>query len=188
MKSLKLSKTSWLILSAGVFVVILAGLGLTRSQQLQEQSTLDEEISLTETRLSKIQVNQLNQQLEEFKQRADESETQLTEAKDRLRQNIESDDTVEEFFVIANYCGVEVMKITTSVIATDSLEGVECSHISLNASVDGELLDLVNFIISLNDGYTTGIVNSAGISIPESSEEGMATADIKMTIYSYDGD
>ena len=46
MKGLKLSKTSWLILSAGVFIVVLAGLGLTRSQQMKEQTKVADELNL----------------------------------------------------------------------------------------------------------------------------------------------
>ena len=57
MKKLKLSKTSWLILAAGVFIVVLVGLGLTRSQQIREQSGLDDELSVTQKRLDNLQVD-----------------------------------------------------------------------------------------------------------------------------------
>jgi hypothetical protein len=35
MKGIKISKTGWIILSAGIFVVVLAGLGITRSGQVK---------------------------------------------------------------------------------------------------------------------------------------------------------
>ena len=54
MKLLKLSKTSWLILSAGVFIVVLGSLGIARSQQLQEKGTLDEELRLSTQTLEKL--------------------------------------------------------------------------------------------------------------------------------------
>jgi len=103
---LKLSKTSWLILSAGIFLVVVAGLGLTRSQQLQEQGQLGEELSIAEMRLSNFQVSELRQQQEELQRHLDENIVQLTAAKDILSQTVESISVTDEFFQIAQYCDV----------------------------------------------------------------------------------
>ena len=187
MKRMKLSKISWLILLAGVFIVVLAGLGLTRSQQLQEQTRLDEELGITETRLNNLQVTDLRQQQEQLQERLDERITELAEAKDRLRWPIESIDVTDEFFSIAHYCDVKVMHLATSTIATEELEGLQCSVISLSASVVGEVSDLINFVISLNSDFTTGIVESVSISNPEASAETEPSSNIQMIVHSYEG-
>jgi len=44
---MKLSKTGWLIIIIGVFVIILAGLGTVRSQQVREQDQLNEEYTFS---------------------------------------------------------------------------------------------------------------------------------------------
>lgn len=186
MKRMKLSKISWLILSAGVFIVVLAGLGLTHSQQLQEQTRLDEELVITETRLNTSQVTQLRQQQEELQEQLDESIINLAEAKDRLRWPIASVDVTDEFFSIAHYHDLVVMLLATSPIKQEILTSIGCSAITLRAGVTGELSDVISFIISLNNDFTTGIVESISISIPETSCN-QTSATIQMIIYSYQG-
>jgi hypothetical protein len=193
MKGLKLSKTSWLILLAGVFIVVLAGLGLTRSQQLKEQTKVDGELSLSETTLGKLQTVQLSQQLENLRGKLEESEAQLKEAQTRLRQTVISVDVTEEFFKIAEYCSVNVTNLSTTTIAQAKYEAITCSTIALTASVIGKETNIINFIIGLNNGYTTGKVQSAQITVAaktdedETSEPDSSTASISMIIYSYEG-
>ncbi len=187
MKGLKLTKTSWLILSAGIFIVVLVGLGLTRSQQLEEQTKLEEELTLSTMRVDKIQVTQLRPQLDELQQRISESESQLNEARDRLRQTVVSVDVTDKLFVIAEYCGVELQNVNTSMISSRVIEGIDCYTTSITATFAGELPDIIDFIISLNDGYTTGYVQSTQISIPDESSDNEPTADIQMVVYSYKG-
>ena len=184
---MKLSKTSWLILSVGIFLVVAAGLGLTRSQQAQEQSQLDEELSVAEKRLDKFQIEELRQQQDELQVKLDESAIQLEAAKDRLHQTVESIDVTDEFFAIAQACGTTVMSISTSGIRSDALEAVGCSMIQINANVEGELPNLINLVITLNSDFTTGIVESTQMSITETTEEGVSSANIRMIIYSYEG-
>jgi len=185
---LKLSKTSWLILSIGIFIVVAAGLGLTRSQQLKEKGQLDEELSVVEKRLSKLEVKDLREQQEELQGRLDESTIQLMAAKDSLRQPVESIDVTDEFFTVAHYCGVEVMSISSSGIKSEKLGNIVCSMISLNARVTGKVSNLITFVIKLNNDFTTGVVKSAQMSIPETVSEGESSASIQMVVYAYEGD
>ena len=53
---MKLSKASWIILSIGAFIVVIVSLSITRYQQLRAQDQLDEELSMAEMRLEKLQV------------------------------------------------------------------------------------------------------------------------------------
>jgi hypothetical protein len=185
MKGMKLSKTSWLILSAGIFTVVLAGLGVTRSGQMKEQNTLDEELGMSTTILEKSQAIPLETQLGDLQEKLKESESQLAEAKDRLRQTVLSVDVTDNFFQIANYCNVVVMNLNTTSISNNSLNDVNFSTISLTATATGELSKLIDFIISLNKGYTTGFVKSAQLSVDDTTGE--TSAAINMVIYSYEG-
>jgi hypothetical protein len=205
MKGIKLSRTSWLILSAGVFVVILAGLGVTRSQQVQEQASMNDELSLSKTRLDKIDVTTLKRQLDDLNQQVESGQAQLDDARKRLRQTVVSVDVTDELFKIAAYSGVTVMNLTTSTIADKTLEGIGLKTISLNIQAKGDLDKIVNFVINLNNGFATGYVQSAQISIPtpESEQDGDSggngevveetaqdetTVSVQMVVYSYEGD
>jgi hypothetical protein len=191
MKKLKLSKTSWLILAAGIFVVVLGSLGITRSQQLGEKSKLDEDLSLATTVLEKLQDSaNLQTHLDELQRQIEEGEVLLDEAKQRLDQTVVSVDVADELFVIADYCGVVVRTLTTSPIKPNEYEGIGLDMTSMNILADGDLDNLINFVTSLNDDYTTGLIRSFQISIPDSSVTDNSTlpnVNIQMTIYSYEG-
>lgn len=187
MKFIKLSKTSWLILSVGIFVVVLAGLGITRSQQLQEQGKLENELGDSQMILDKIKVADLQQRLGELQQNADEEQLQLDEAKNKLDQTVVSVDVTDEFFSIADYCGVVIMSMSTTPIQPNTFEGIGLSTTALNAGVVGELPDLINFVVSLNNDFTTGLIKSTQIIIPASSSNETPSASVQMIIYSYEG-
>ncbi len=210
MKGLKLSKASWVILAAGVFLIVLAGLGLTRSQQMKEQTRLDEELNISEKRLSTLQTAQLTQQLENLRVKVEESDAQVKDAQARLDQTVISVDVADEFYKIANYCSVNITSLTTSKIVNSKYLSIPISTTSLSAAVTGDKKNIVDFIISLNNGFVTGKLGSFSISfdgaeaeeeIPDSEEEqeeeepeegeelatGTASASISLLIYSYEG-
>ena len=187
MKGLKLSKTSWLILSAGIFIVILAGLGLTRSQQLSEQNQLDAALASTTSRLNKLEASSLELEEAELQQRLDETMVEFEEVKDRLRQTVVSVDVTDELFRIAEYSNVEISSLTTSPQSNANLGPVSCLMTTINTNINGSTSDLIDFVINLNSGYTTGIVRSVNISIPEETGSDNATAAISMSVYTYEG-
>ena len=187
MKFIKLSKTSWLILSTGIFVVVLAGLGITRSQQIQEQGKLEDELIISQKSLEKSQITDLAQNLEELQQKTEEEQLQLDEARKRLDQTVVSVDVTDEFFSIAKYCDVVVMNMNTTPIHPNTYEGIGLSATELNATAEGGLTELVNFVMSLNNDFTTGLVKSFQINIPPSSSNETPSASVQMIVYSYEG-
>jgi uncharacterized membrane-anchored protein YhcB (DUF1043 family) len=189
MDRLKLSKTSWIILSIGIFAVVFVGLGLTRYQQFKEQSRLNDELGIAEMRLEKFQAQQLGQQMDELQAQLDESTVQLAAAKDSLRRSVESVDVTDEFFAIARSCGVTIAGMTTSSIGSSEVGDVACSSITLNAGVSGETADLVDFIARLNSDFTTGVVKSAQISVAAAEEdsESESSANIMIVVHAYEG-
>jgi dynactin complex subunit len=188
MKKLKLGKTSLVLLSTGIFIVAAASLGLSHSKQIKEQSQLDDALSVAEMRLDKLQVTALRQQQAELQKQLDESTLQLVTAKDNLRRSLESANVTDEFFAIAQSCSVTIESINSSGIKSEKLEGIVCSATTLNAVVSGEVPDIVNFVIKLNHDFTTGVVTSAQISIPESDSENKPSANIGMVVRAYEGD
>jgi hypothetical protein len=187
MKYLKLSKTSWLILAAGIFVVVLAGLGIARSQQLSEQGRLDEELSFSQMSLDNLQIDELQFQLEELQQTAEEEQLQLDEAVQLLDQTVVSVEVTDEFFAIAESCGVLVVNLNTSPILPNKYEGIGLSATSLNAAVEGAVPNLIDFVESLNNDFTTGLIKFTQIDIPPSSSNETPSASVQMIIYSYEG-
>lgn len=190
MKNLRLSKTSWLILSAGVFLVILAGLGLTRSQQLQDQSTSTDELQIATARLAKIDVTELKNQVESLQQQITLDQADLQDATSRLSKSVVSADVAEEFYAIGEASGVLVESFTSTPIAANSLEGIPVSETSVTGRVSGTLAQVVSFVINVNTSFRTGYVKSATLQIdsttdPELGQEAYTRASVQMIIYSY---
>jgi predicted ribosome-associated RNA-binding protein Tma20 len=187
MKFIKFSKTGWLILATGIFIVVLAGLGITRSGQLQEQGKIKDELSISQKTLSNLQVKDLIKQLDELQQKADEGQVQLNEAKQKLDQTLVSVEVTDEFFSIATYCGVKVMSISTSPIIPNAFEGIGLDTTSVTAVAEGALPDLINFVVSINNDFTTGLVQSTQINIPPPDSGDTPSASVQVIVYSYKG-
>ncbi len=187
MKFIKFSKTGWLILATGIFIVVLAGLGIARSQQLQEQGKIKDELDISQKTLSNLQITDLTKQLAELKQKADEGQVQLNDAKQKLDQTVVSVEVTDEFFSIAKYCSVRVMSISTTPIIPNAYEGIGLSTTSVTAVAEGTLPDLINFVISINNDFTTGLVQSTQINIPLPDSGDTPSASVQVIVYSYEG-
>ena len=186
MKYLKLSKTSWIILGVGVFIVALAVLGITRSQQAKEQATLEDELEMSQTSLALMQIDEMQAELAGLEQTVAEEQAELDLASNLLNQTVVSVDVTDEFFSIASACGVLVVNISTSPIAPNIYEGLGLSATSLSAALEGDLPNLIDFVEALYSGFNTGQIKMAQIDIPPSSSDDTPTANIQMTIYSYE--
>jgi len=185
---MKLSKTTWLILTIGFFIIAFASLGIVRSQQVQEQDQLNQELTQAQLRLNEFQLEQLSSQHEELEKQLSQTISQFEAARTMLSQPIGSITTSGLLFDIAAACGVEVTEISSSGLASDDLEGVTCSVLPLSARVEGDVSDLVSFITNLYGELTNGIVKSVEISIPETTSEEKPSANIQLVIYTYQGD
>jgi len=194
---MKFSKITWILLATGVLVILVASLGMVYSQQGNEQSRINEEIALAQLRLKKYpaQLQELDSQQEELESRLAEAESQLRTAKislDQFPQNIEASDAL---FVIAQNCHVEVTEVSSEGLGTETLEGVTLSALQLTVTVEGDVLNLIDFIHRWTKQYSTGVVKSVAIYVPEPPdeeeeeeiEEEKPSATINLLIYSYEG-
>lgn len=189
---MKLSKMSWLLITIGALVIISATLGIITFQRVSEKNELCEKLDLA---LSNLQSNLQVQQLEGLSLRQEELEVQLDQAtsqfevvKAMLSQPVGNVAASSILFDVAQAHDLEVTEVTLPGPSSESLEGISCSVISLSARVEGDIMDLVRFMIELNTYLTTGVINSVVITIPETTSEEKASADIQLLVYTYQGD
>jgi len=185
---LKLSKTSWLLLAIGAFIIILAGLGTVRSQQVRQQNQLNDELALAQLKLEAVQLEQLAQRQGELERHLSQTTSQIQAARTILSQPVGSIDASSTLFDTAEACGVEVTEISSSGRTSEELEGIPCSVLTLTARVEGDVLDLVSFITKLNGDLRNGVVKSVEISIPEMTTEEKSSANIQLVVYTCQGD
>jgi len=201
---LKLGKTSLLVLSIGIFIVLCASLGMAYSRQSQEQSQLDQELSLAQQRLKQFSPEKFSTQQEELESRLAQTGSQIKAAKDNLRQSLESIEVTDALFTAAETYQVEIIEISSSALTEKGLEGVTCSVLSLTATVEGEVSNLIGFVSNLSWQFPTGVVQSVKINVPEVTEEEgeeegegeegeeeeleKPSANIVLSIHTYEGD
>jgi hypothetical protein len=178
---MKITKTSWLILGVGVFIIVLVALGLTRSGQIKAQDSLRQQLSVSNTRIGNVQVNGFQMQINELQEQLKVAQEQSSAAQDRLKQKIISVDVTDKFYEIAGLYGVTVNNIGTTSITRQPYASINCDIISLNANVSGAPNNVINFITGLNDNYSTGFVRSVQL---DSSDNSTSQISIQMIVYS----
>ena len=199
----KLSTTSWIFLIIGIFGILVLSLNVAYAQQSQEQSRLNEEVALVQKRLLKNPPQQISSQKSELESQLAKAELQLKVAKVGLYWSTESIEASDALFELAMDCDVEITKISSLALSTEAVEGVTLSTLPLTVTVEGDVLNLVDFIYKWTHEYPTGVVQSVAITVPEVTEEeeeaeaeGAAaeteeekpSATINLLIYSYEGD
>lgn len=208
---MKLSKKALFLLAGGIFVILAAGLGMAYSQQGDEQDRLNEELALARLRLENYPAQQLEltAQQKKLEGRLAMAKSQLKNTKAGLSRSTESIEASGGLFEIAGDCHVEVMEISSPGPTTRELEGVTLAVLPLTVTVEGEVLDLIDFVSRWTGDYSTGVVESVQISVPlppgeeeeegevEETEEGeeeavieeqKPSAVINLLIYGYEGD
>ena len=184
---MKLRKRTLLIIIVGIFVIVLISLSMLRSQQVSEQNQLNEQFTLIQSRLGVIKLEQLSSQQAELERQLRQATSQFEAVKTVLSQPVGSIAAASILFDIAKVYGLEVTDVTSPGPTSDSLEGITCSVLSLTVKVEGNVPNLVSFITKLNSYFTTGVVKSITITIPEKTSGEKASADIQLVVYTYQG-
>ncbi len=192
----KLSTTSWIFLTIGIFGILVLSLNVAYAQQSQEQSQLNEELAQAQLRLKKYPAQQISSQKSELESRLAEAELQLKVTKVGLYWSTESIEASDALFELAEASYVEVTGISSPGLTTEELEGVTFSVLPLTVTIEGDVLNLIDFIYKWTHEYPTGVVQSVEITVPEvteeeeeeteEAEEEKPSATISLLLYSYE--
>jgi hypothetical protein len=184
---MKLSKTSWLALIIGVYVVVFAGLGIFHIQQMYRQKQLREEVTGTEQKAGEYQLEQLTSQKEDLENRIVQVAAQYEAVKSIFARPVSSVTAGNILFDLADSFNLEVTEVSSLKPTTENLGGIECAVISFTARVEGSISDIINFVNKLSGQMATDVVRSIRITYPETPDE-ETSADIHLIIYTYQGE
>ncbi|MBA7704032.1 hypothetical protein ES703_112830 [subsurface metagenome] len=191
---MRLGKRARIFLAGGIFVVLMASLFLVYAQHNQERNRLSDELSLVQLALTRFSPEKLSAQQRVLESRLTRTELELATAKNRLRQSIESIEVTDTLFEVADTHNVEIIGIDSPGVTGEELEGVNLSILSLTAMVEGDVSNLVDFIIELSEEFPTSVDSSVEILFPTSVDESEETdvekpiASIELRIHTYEGD
>jgi hypothetical protein len=182
---MKISKASWMILGAGVFIIALAGLGMARSGQVQEQKKVNSDLAVNTLRLNNLQVPTEQSRINELEQEVKDAQNQTEDIKARLIQSIISVDVADKFYEIAGFYSVNVTSMGTSTNSEQPFAGIPCEIISLSASVSGTMDNIISFVKGINDNFNTGFIRSAQLNLKDPADSSVS---LQMIVYSYKSD
>ena len=207
---MKISKTAWLILGIGIFVIAFASLYLVYFQQGREQERLSDSLSVAQQTLPKLasekddwerQLTQLGSQLARLKSELARATSRLADSKTSFPKSVESIEYGERLFNIADGCDLVITEFTASEPGDKKVE-VEVGDIkvedvtyfvtSFTVDVEGEVTDILDFIntIATDEYFINATVVEVDMVVPElaSEEEEKPSATIKLDIYGYQGE
>lgn len=180
---MRLSKTSWLVLAIGTLIIIFIGLGIVRFQQFQHHKQLGGEITLAEEALNELRVEEFASRKSELEGRLAHTESQFKAVKAVLSQPINYVTASSIWFDLAEAYNLEITEMSSPGSLEENLEGIDCAALSITARVEGEVDNLVRFIVRLNSHLATDFIRSVTITIPDSGSPEKAAADIHLVIY-----
>ncbi|MFC1918859.1 hypothetical protein ACFLUN_00985 [Chloroflexota bacterium] len=182
---MKPSKTGWIIINTVVFVIAIVSLALVHFYQVQQHKQLDEQLAQTQTSLRETQINQLISDKTALEVRLNELISQLEVVQGIFSNPVGSSTITKALFDIAEAHQLEVTEMTSSVPTEEDFHGIVFSQILLTAHVEGDASNMVDFIIDLNNHFSTGKIKTVNITITENPGVERTALDVNMTIYTH---
>ncbi len=185
---MNLSRTTWLILTIALSIIILASLTVIRSRQLEEQEQTNEELSIAKVRLNNIKLESLSDQQKTADEKLSQSRGQLEAVKGVLLKPADAIVIGDALFTLATNSEVQITDLNSSGLTGSSLAGVSCLVLPFRIKAEGTMSNLLKFTFDLNDFFVTGTIDSVQVLISENTTDEYSTADIVLRVYTLGGD
>ena len=155
---LRLSRTSWLILGIGIFVIAVGSLYMVYRGQVSQQNELNSKLSQAQATLPQLvsQRQELESQLASMENDVAQTTSLLESAKARFPESVDSIDYSEILFKIADDSDLKIVTLTASEAGDEEVDGIIYSVTFFDVVVTGEVDDVLVFVhvISTSDGFT----------------------------------
>jgi len=190
---MKLSKTAWLILGIGIFVIAFATLYMLYSRQVGEQEQLQGSLAVAQGALPQLvsEREDLESQLTQWESQLAEATSSLAKIEASFPESVQSIEYDERLFKLADDCDLEIIELTAEEPSEEKVEDVTYAVTSFGVKVRGEVADILDFVnaIATSEYFTTATMEMVDMKIPEpDEEEDKPSATIGLVIYSYKGE
>ena len=194
---MRLTRTSWLILALGVFVIAFVSLFVIYSRQASQQKDLKNSLAEAEARYPQLtsQIQTLQGQLAQRQSDLAAELSKLSAAKAKFPPSVQSIDYYQRLLAIADDCDLNVTSLTASGPRQQKADSVTYLVTTFNVAVRGEMTSILDFIHTLatSEDFTSATVEVININIPQppTGQGGIpqeSEASITMDIYAYPGE
>jgi hypothetical protein len=159
------------MLIGGAILITFAGLGMSYSQQTNDQSRLNQELAQAKLILTKSSPDGLASQKDELEKRLAQSQSRLEALRANLSPVVQSIEASDALFDIAEASGVEVIGTRSNAPSAQELNGAEYSTLWLGVKLEGEVANIIRFIHAWTEEHPTGVVKSLRIGVTQILEE-----------------
>ena len=213
---MKLSRTAWLILGIGIFVIAFATLYTIYSRQSGEGEQLATSLSAAQALLPQLvsERGDLEDQLSQWESELAKAASSLDKNKARFPKSVESIECDEILFDIADDCGLEIFELTASEPSNRKVEDITYAVTTFEVKVRpvesppktlgdfetyidetvANMLDFINTIATGEDftNATIEVVDMENLEPPGEEQElegaDKPEATIELVIYGYQGE
>jgi len=182
---IKLGKAARTFIAIGITVIVYASLLMVYLGQNTEQSQLDQDLSFVQETTAKYSIDELASQKTELESELARLEPAFRVAETRLRQSIDSIDITDTLYELADSNDVDIVKIGSPSLTSKESEGITNSLLSVTMTVEGEVANLLDFILDLTDEFPTSAIESVTIDYTRSDRP---FADLNLFLHTYEAE
>jgi hypothetical protein len=179
---MKINRNNWLLIMAGVLSIVIAGLGVFYLKQVEQQRELNQKFAQTAEDPVKHEIAGLELKKADLEAQINAASSQLEIARAEIPSQSMSSITQVLFDVAGSY-GMDVTELVSAVPTKQALDGVDFSALNLTLQAEGDASKMSDFVVALNGSFTTGVIQSVIVTLPEKSGD-KASIKVDMAVYS----
>jgi len=182
---MKISKTAWLTIGIGVFVIAVASLYVVYQGQVNQRQEAKDTLAEVEGELQTLYIEraalegelgdvegelaQWEVEIEQLEQQLAQAIADSGQAKEGFLVSIDGIEYEEILFALAEKSDVGIARLNSGGQSTNTVEGIVYTIAIINMEVHGEVLDILGYIdaIVTDDGFKTVIIEPINIGVPK---------------------
>jgi hypothetical protein len=184
-KAVKFSKTTWIFLGVGTFLLAAFILGWVYLQKVDQQQQLASRLSQAQRTLAGIKLDDLSASRDPYIRQIAQYTSQIKETKALLTCLKNNLDASDDILASARASGVKITEMNSSGVGSEDLSGTPCQIIPITFKVSGDLNILAAYIANLSQIFPSCILKSTKIEQDEKTSKYKAT--VTLVIYNYKG-
>jgi hypothetical protein len=184
-KAVKFSKTTWIFLGIGTFLLAAFILGWIYLQKVDEQKQMASRLSQAQRTLAAIKLDDLNATKDPYLRQIAQYTAQIKETKALLTCLKNNLDASDDILASAKSFGVKITEMSSPGLSSEDLSGTPCQTIPLTVKAIGDVNVLANFISNLSQVFPSSIIKST--KIEKDDRPGIYKATFSLVIYNYKG-
>lgn len=179
-----LNKRLLIIVGAGLFCVGLISIWIAYLSEVREQEAISDKLSLVEEQTEGISIDDILDKQEVEKERIADFEEQIADTQMQISIPLITSNIFHDILTTANNTDVHITSINSNPLSNEALTGINYRAMTVDFSIAGSADNVYEFIDSMSQYFTTGILKTLNVTIQE--ENSVST--LRLTIYSIKGE